>query len=141
MDDTENTAQEVADAIRECFTELVGRGYSPGIINGVAMGLCRKSMEAVFGVQDALSIDNRAREKAGWVEDPCLHNGGLDVYIDTAGEWRWRFLSANGTDIIADSSEGYKNKVDCENGFRALAKILYNYTADFLLENEISQLR
>lgn len=37
------------------------------------------------------------------------------VYSDSAKQWRWRFLSANGK-IIAVSSEGYFNRSDCERG-------------------------
>ena len=34
------------------------------------------------------------------------------VYQDQIGEWRWTFYAANGRKI-ADSGEGYHNKVDC----------------------------
>lgn len=34
------------------------------------------------------------------------------VYKDAAKEWRWKFKASNGQ-IMADSSEGYKNKQDC----------------------------
>lgn len=36
------------------------------------------------------------------------------IYIDTAGQWRWHFRASNGL-IIAVSSEGYVNKLDCLN--------------------------
>jgi uncharacterized protein YegP (UPF0339 family) len=35
----------------------------------------------------------------------------FEYYEDKAGEWRWRLKHQNGN-IIADSSEGYKNKQD-----------------------------
>lgn len=35
-----------------------------------------------------------------------------EIYQDKAGEWRWRIRSVNGN-ILADSSEGYKNQSDC----------------------------
>lgn len=35
------------------------------------------------------------------------------IYRDAAGEYRWRFVARNG-EKIAVSSEGYKNKSDCE---------------------------
>lgn len=35
----------------------------------------------------------------------------LDLYKDKAKEWRWRMVSTNGN-ILATSSEGYKNKKD-----------------------------
>lgn len=37
------------------------------------------------------------------------------VYKDAKGEWRWRLVAANGNSI-ANSGEGYKNKVDCLHG-------------------------
>ena len=37
-------------------------------------------------------------------------------YKDKAGEWRWRLIAANKSDIIADSGEGYINKSDCLHG-------------------------
>ena len=39
----------------------------------------------------------------------------FEVYKDNAGEYRWRFIAANGR-IIATSSEGYKAKADCQHG-------------------------
>jgi len=35
------------------------------------------------------------------------------VYRDTAGEYRWRRSAPNGR-ILADSSEGYRHKDECE---------------------------
>ncbi|WP_281954647.1 YegP family protein [Pseudophaeobacter arcticus] len=37
------------------------------------------------------------------------------IYNDAAGEWRWRYVAANGN-IISVSSEGYHNKSDCRRG-------------------------
>lgn len=36
----------------------------------------------------------------------------VEFYRDAAGEWRWRFVRKNG-EPMADSGEGYQNKVDC----------------------------
>lgn len=35
----------------------------------------------------------------------------FEYYEDKAGEWRWRLKHQNGN-IVADSSEGYKNRQD-----------------------------
>ncbi len=35
------------------------------------------------------------------------------------GEWRWRFKAKNG-EILADSSEGYKNKGDCISSIKSI---------------------
>jgi uncharacterized protein YegP (UPF0339 family) len=34
------------------------------------------------------------------------------IYVDTNRHWRWRLVAANNR-IIANSGEGYYNKVDC----------------------------
>lgn len=39
----------------------------------------------------------------------------FQIFVDKAGEYRWR-LRADNYVIIADSSEGYKAKSDCEHG-------------------------
>lgn len=40
-----------------------------------------------------------------------------EFYSDSAGKFRWRYIADNGK-IIADSSEGYENREDCEQGFK-----------------------
>jgi uncharacterized protein YegP (UPF0339 family) len=40
-----------------------------------------------------------------------------EFYKDTAGEWRWRRTAPNG-EIVGSSSEGYKNRSDCEDNAR-----------------------
>lgn len=37
----------------------------------------------------------------------------FEIYRDDAGEFRWRLKAANGR-IVADSSEGYRNKDDLQ---------------------------
>lgn len=37
------------------------------------------------------------------------------MYRDTATQWRWRLVAANGR-TIADSGESYYNKADCLAG-------------------------
>ena len=44
------------------------------------------------------------------------------VYKDAAGEFRWRLYAQNGR-VIADSGEGYKNRVDCVAGAKLVASI------------------
>jgi uncharacterized protein YegP (UPF0339 family) len=40
-----------------------------------------------------------------------------EIYQDKAGEWRWRRTASNGK-IVGASTEGYKNKSDCEKNAR-----------------------
>jgi uncharacterized protein YegP (UPF0339 family) len=45
---------------------------------------------------------------------------GAQFYTDSAGEHRWRVVAGNGSDILGDSGEGYKNELDCAKGLLAL---------------------
>lgn len=45
----------------------------------------------------------------------------IELYRDAAGEWRWRAISKNHVDILADSGQGYINRTDC----RAMAEGLF----------------
>ena len=47
----------------------------------------------------------------------------IDVYKDKAGEWRWKLVHANGN-IMADSSEGYKNKKDCVKSLNSVKSFM-----------------
>jgi hypothetical protein len=47
----------------------------------------------------------------------------FEYYKDSAGEWRWRISHQNGN-IIAVSSEGYKNKQDMLEVVQNLATAL-----------------
>lgn len=40
-----------------------------------------------------------------------------EIYKDTKGEWRWKRTAPNGKEVAA-STEGYKNKADCEANAR-----------------------
>ena len=46
----------------------------------------------------------------------------FQVFQDRAGEYRWR-LRANNNEIIADSSEGYVRKSDCEHGLNLVKQL------------------
>lgn len=43
----------------------------------------------------------------------------FELYVDKAGEYRWRLVHQNGN-IIADSGEGYTQKAGCENGIQSV---------------------
>ena len=44
-------------------------------------------------------------------------NDSWEFYKDNAGEWRWRRTAPNGR-IVAASSQGYKNRADCQENAR-----------------------
>jgi uncharacterized protein YegP (UPF0339 family) len=39
----------------------------------------------------------------------------FELYREANGDWRWRLRHDNGN-VIADSSEGYRRREDCEHG-------------------------
>lgn len=43
------------------------------------------------------------------------------IYLDQAGEYRWRCEAANGR-IMADSGEGYRNYQDCRDAIGKVGK-------------------
>lgn len=57
--------------------------------------------------------------------------GKVEVYRDTQSEWRWRRVARNG-EIVADSGEGLKNRVDCIG----IAKALFPDTPFDIEEDE-----
>ena len=42
-------------------------------------------------------------------------------YRDRRGQWRWRFVAANGR-IIADSGEGYNSLAACDHAIAVLKR-------------------
>ncbi len=45
----------------------------------------------------------------------------FEVYIDKAGEYRWRLRATNGQ-IVATGGESYKTKESCVNGINSVKK-------------------
>lgn len=43
----------------------------------------------------------------------------FEIYKDSRGEFRWRFVSSNGR-IIADGSEGYSSESNALNGINII---------------------
>jgi hypothetical protein len=48
-----------------------------------------------------------------------MANATFQVYVDRAGEWRWRLVHDNGN-IIATSGQGYKRKESALEGIRSV---------------------
>jgi uncharacterized protein YegP (UPF0339 family) len=43
----------------------------------------------------------------------ATHAGRFEIYIDEAGQYRWRLLRISG-EIVADSGQGYRTRQECE---------------------------
>lgn len=46
----------------------------------------------------------------------------FELFVDRAGEWRWRLVASN-DEIIADSGEGYASKQGAERGIRSVKRV------------------
>ncbi len=89
-----------------------GEGYS-------AKRKARQGLESVkANVPGAVVVDQS-------VEDPDAAGEGatsdatVELYEDTAGQWRWRLVHDNG-EIIADGSQGYSSKQKAQQGIRSV---------------------
>ncbi len=47
-------------------------------------------------------------------------SGKFEIYLDKAGEFRFRLKASNGQNILG--SEGYKSKSSCKNGIESVKK-------------------
>ena len=71
-------------------------------------------------------VDSVKRNSVGGVEDQTVENyetvkhPKFELYMDKAGEYRFRLKATNG-EVIA-TSEGYKSKASCENGIESVKK-------------------
>lgn len=45
----------------------------------------------------------------------------FELFVDGAGEWRWRLVASN-EEIIADSGEGYSSKQAARRGIRSVRR-------------------
>ena len=45
----------------------------------------------------------------------------FEVFKDKSGDWRWRLKADNGN-IVADSAEGYENKIHCIGMIHGIVK-------------------
>jgi uncharacterized protein YegP (UPF0339 family) len=41
-----------------------------------------------------------------------MSEGWIETYRDANDEWRWRRIGENGSDITAESGEGYARRID-----------------------------
>jgi uncharacterized protein len=44
----------------------------------------------------------------------------FENYQDKVGDWRWRIKVRSNGRTIADSAEGYRNKIDCQRGIELI---------------------
>ncbi len=76
---------------------------------------CEKGIESVKKNAPAAGIEDQTVEGYESVKHPKF-----EMYLDKAGEYRFRLKATNG-EIIA-TGEGYKAKAGCENGIESVKK-------------------
>jgi uncharacterized protein len=64
----------------------------------------------------ARTVVNQDRQEA---------SAAFEIYQDETGLYRWRCRTSKGQ-LIADSTEGYKNRADCEAGIRWMQSCISN---------------
>ena len=74
---------------------------------------CETSIESVRRNAPAAALEDQTVE--GFAAAKCPK---FEIYVDNAGEFRFRLKATNG-EIIA-ASEGYKAKESCENGIQSV---------------------
>ncbi len=76
---------------------------------------CMKGLMSVKKNAPAANVEDQTVEGA-----PVQLNPKFEMYVDKAGEYRFRLKATNGK-VIA-TSEGYVAKVSCENGIESVMK-------------------
>ena len=74
---------------------------------------CRKGIESVRKCAPGAKLEDQT--EAGF---RSLSNPKFELYLDKAGQYRFRLKARNGKIIAA--SEGYTTKVGCENGIESV---------------------
>ena len=76
---------------------------------------CEKGVESVRKNSVAANIEDQTVEGFETAKHP-----NFEVYLDKAGEYRFRLKATNGEPIAA--SEGYSSKAGCLNGIESVKK-------------------
>jgi uncharacterized protein YegP (UPF0339 family) len=59
----------------------------------------------------------------------------IDLYHDSEGQWRWRFVAGNGK-TLADSGQGYADKRDAIRGLELVTSGTYELTYRYRLDGD-----
>ena len=78
-----------------------------------AAASCKNGIDSVRRNAPIAALEDQTQE--GFATEKCPK---FEMYVDKAGEFRFRLKAANG-EIIA-ASEGYKAKESCENGIASV---------------------
>ena len=82
---------------------------------------CKNSIESVIKNAQIANIEDQTVEGFEVQKHPKF-----EIYLDKAGEYRFRLKARNGEPIAA--SEGYKAKASCKNGIASVQKNVVDAT-------------
>ncbi len=88
-------------------------GTSGEVINTLAN--CKKSIDSVVANAPVADVEDQTVD--GYEVKKCPK---FEIYLDKAGEFRFRLKATNGEPILA--SEGYTAKSSCKNGIDSVRK-------------------
>ena len=96
------------------FNLVAGNGQVIGTSQTYSsMDACKNGIESVKTNAPIAEIEDQTKE--GYTE---LTNPKFEVYVDKAGEFRFRLTAKNGQNILA--SEGYSQLSGCMNGIESV---------------------
>ena len=96
------------------FNLVAGNGQVIGTSQtNSSMDACKNGIESVKANAPIAEVEDQTKE--GYKE---LTNPKFEVYVDKAGEFRFRLTAKNGQNILA--SEGYSQLSGCMNGIESV---------------------
>ena len=101
-----------------------GSGYRFNLVagNGEIIGVSEvyTSKNACLKGVDSVRRNGPIADVEDQTAGETAKNPKFEIYLDKAGEYRFRLKAANGEIILA--SEGYKAKASCKNGIESVRK-------------------
>lgn len=104
----ENTKGGVSFSLKAGNSEVIGASEVYSSISSCENGIASVKKNAPIAEVEDQTIDEKAK------------NPKFELYVDKAGEFRFRLKAGNGEIILA--SEGYKSKDSCKNGIESVKK-------------------
>lgn len=105
------------------FSLKAGNGEIIGVGGEVlnALATCRNSIASVTENAQIAGVEDQTVD--GYATEKCPK---FEIYLDKAGEYRFRLKARNGEPILA--SEGYTAKASCKNGIESVRKNVVDAT-------------
>ncbi len=90
--------------------EIIGTSENYSALKSCENGIASVTKNAPAAAIEDQTVEGFAKEK----------HPKFEIYLDKAGEFRFRLKASNGEPILA--SEGYKSKAGCKNGIESVRK-------------------